>query len=141
MKKILVINGVNLNMLGIRETSIYGNNTYKDLKKKISQYAKTKHVYVEYFISNYEGAIVTKIQKMGNKYDGLIINPGAYSHYSIAILDALKILNVPIVEVHISDITKREEFRKKSITALAALKVIMGHGFDGYLMAIDELLK
>lgn len=141
MKKLLVINGVNLNMLGVRETSIYGNKTYQDLKKYIKQYAKSKSIHVDFFISNYEGKIVEKIQSMRNKYDGLIINPGAYSHYSIAILDALRILNVPIMEVHLSDISKREEFRKVSITALAAKKVIKGYGFDGYLMAIDELLK
>ncbi len=138
--KILVINGVNLNMLGIREPSLYGKSTYKDLIKSIKNHAKSKGVKVKCFQSNMEGEICTAIQKAYNKYDGIIINAGAYTHTSVAILDALKCVNIKTVEVHITDINAREEFRKNSYIALIAEKSIVGKGFEGYNLAIDYLL-
>ena len=138
--KILVINGPNLNMLGIREVGIYGSETYSSLVKKIKDYAKERKVEVECKQSNYEGEIVTFIQNAYfDKVDGIIINPGAYTHTSIAILDALKSVNIKTVEVHISDLSKREEFRQKSYVSLFAEKRIIGHGLNGYLEAIDYL--
>ena len=138
--KILVINGVNLNMLGVREPSLYGNSTYKDLVNQIKLHAKEKGVKVKCFQSNSEGDICTVIQKAYNKFDGIIINAGAYTHTSIAILDALKSVNIPTVEVHITDINEREEFRKFSYISLFAEKSIVGKGFKGYNLAIDYLL-
>lgn len=137
--KILVINGVNLNMLGVRERGIYGEKSYKQLLSLIRGYCKQKKVKVDFFQSNYEGALVTKIQKAYKKYDGIIINAGAYSHTSIAILDALKSVNIKTVEVHISNTLQREEFRHFSYISLFASKVIMGNGFEGYLQAVDFL--
>ena len=138
--KILVINGPNLNMLGIREVGIYGSETYSSLVKKIKDYAKESNIDVECKQSNYEGEIITFIQNAYfDKVDGIIINPGAYTHTSIAILDALKSVNIKTVEVHISDISKREEFRQKSYVSLFAEKRIIGHGLNGYLEAIDYL--
>lgn len=139
--KILVINGVNLNMLGIREPEIYGKNTLKSLVKNIKRYAKEQKVCVKTFQSNYEGEIVGAIQKAYGKYQGIVINPGAYTHTSIAILDALKSVNIPTVEVHISDVNSREDFRKVSYVSLFASKVIAGEGFDGYNRAIDYLIS
>ncbi len=139
--KILVINGPNLNMLGIREKSVYGEKNYTALIKMIKAYAKGKSVKVKCFQSNYEGEIVTAIQKAYNKYDGIVINPGAYTHTSIAILDALKAVNIKTVEVHISDVDNREDFRKISYVKSFAFKTISGKGFDGYTQAIDELIK
>lgn len=138
--KILVINGVNLNMLGIREPGLYGNSTYKDLVKKIKLHAKSKGVKVKCFQSNSEGDICTAIQKAYKKFDGIIINAGAYTHTSVAILDALKSVSIPTVEVHITDINEREDFRKLSYISLYAKKVIVGKGFEGYNLAIDYLL-
>ena len=135
--KILVINGPNLNMLGIREKSIYGENDYKSLVKTIKTHAKSKGVKITLFQSNFEGEIVTKIQKAYKKYDGIVINAGAYTHTSVAILDALKSVNIPTVEVHLSDINSREEFRKFSYVSLFAKKVIVGKGFSGYIEALD----
>ena len=138
--KILVINGPNLNMLGIREVGIYGSETYSSLVEKIKDYAKERKVEVECKQSNYEGEIVTFIQNAYfDKVDGIIINPGAYTHTSIAILDALKSVDIKTVEVHISDLSKREEFRQKSYVSLFAEKRIIGHGLNGYLEAIDYL--
>ncbi len=137
--KILVINGPNLNMLGIREPDIYGKNTYKNLIGIIKNHAKEKSISVKCFQSNYEGAIVTKIQKALNKFDGIVINPGAYTHTSVAILDALKAVGLPCVEVHISDVDEREDFRKKSFISDYCIKTIKGHGFSGYIEAIDVL--
>ena len=139
--KILVINGPNLNMLGIREPEIYGKNTLKVLEKNIKNYCKEKSIKVDFFQSNYEGEIVTKIQKALNKYDGIIINPAAYTHTSVAILDALKSVDIKTVEVHISDIDSREDFRKLSYVSMYASKTIAGLGFDGYLRAVDYLCK
>ena len=139
--KILVINGPNLNMLGIREKELYGDKTYKALIKLIKTSAKERKVKVKCFQSNYEGAIVTAIQKAYNKYDGIVINPGAYTHTSVAILDALKSVNIPTVEVHITQVDEREDFRKISFVKEFAFKTIAGKGFDGYVLALDEIIN
>ena len=138
--KILVINGPNLNMLGIREPDIYGRKTYADLEALIENYCKEKNVAVELFQSNHEGAIVEKIQQAYGKFDGIVINPAAYTHTSVAILDALKAVGIRTVEVHISDVSAREDFRRISYVRLYAEKTVSGLGFDGYLRAIDHLL-
>ena len=135
--KILLINGPNLNMLGIREPNLYGKKDYKSLIKSVTSYAKQKGVKIEAYQSNYEGAIVTKIQKAYKKFDGIIINAGAYTHTSVAILDALKSVGIKTVEVHLTDINIREEFRSKSFISLYAEKIIVGKGCDGYLEAVD----
>ena len=137
--KILVINGPNLNMLGIREPDIYGRQTYEDMRKYIMDYARQRELAVEVFQSNSEGEIVTKIQQAYGKKDAIIINPAAYTHTSVAILDALKAVNIPTVEVHLSNPTEREEFRKISYVSLYAERTIVGKGFDGYIEAIDYL--
>lgn len=136
---ILVINGPNLNMLGIREPDIYGKNTYADLCSLIETKAKEIGVTVELFQSNHEGSIVDKIQESYQKADGIVINPAAYTHTSVAILDALKAVAIPTCEVHISDVDAREEFRRISYVGLYAEKKIAGYGFDGYLMAMEYL--
>lgn len=140
--KILVINGPNLNFLGIREPDIYGKNTYADLCEIIKNAAKERNVDVDVFQSNHEGEIVDKIQSaFYHKVDGIVINPAAFTHTSVAILDALKAVNIPAVEVHISDVDSREDFRKMSYTSLYCFKKITGQGFDGYVMAMDELIE
>lgn len=138
---ILVINGPNLNFLGIREKAVYGNQDYDHLLKMISDKAGELGADVECWQSNHEGAIIDKLQEAYfNGTDGIVINPGAYTHYSYAIHDALKSLeNIIKVEVHISDITNREAFRANSVTAPACDKQIYGHGLDGYLMAMDYI--
>ena len=138
--KILVINGPNLNMLGIREPSVYGNETYQDLCDLINRHCDEKGIEVKIFQSNHEGEIVDEIQKALNTFDGIVINPAAYTHTSIAILDALKAVSIPTVEVHISDVSKREDFRQISFVRQACAKSIIGHGFNGYIKAIDYLL-
>ena len=138
--KILVLNGPNINMLGIREKHIYGDKTYKNLVSLIKKKAKTVGVKVSFYQSNCEGELVTKIQKAYNKFDGIVINPAAYTHTSVAILDALKSVNIPTVEVHISEVDSREDFRKISFVKEYAFTTISGKGFDGYLMAIDQLV-
>lgn len=138
--KVLVINGPNLNMLGTREKEIYGNNDYKSLVALIKKSAKERGISVKCIQSNYEGDIVTAIQKAIDKFDGIIINAGAYTHTSIAILDALKAVQIPTVEVHISKLKEREDFRQLSYISLYAFKTIIGKGFDGYIDALDELL-
>lgn len=138
--KILVINGPNLNMLGIREPDHYGRETYQDLCEKIQKYCDSKNVEVTMYQSNHEGDLVDEIQKAYGKIDGIVINPGAYTHTSIAILDALKSVNIKTVEVHISKVEEREEFRQVSYVRLASKKTITGHGTDGYIEAIDFLL-
>lgn len=135
--KILIINGPNLNMLGIREPAIYGKNTYAELCRMIEK--ACEGIDFEIYQSNHEGAIVDKIQSALGVFDGIVINPAAYTHTSVAILDALKAVNIPTVEVHISDINTREEFRKFSYVSLYATKTIAGHGFDGYVEAIEYL--
>ena len=138
--KILVINGPNINMLGIREPSVYGNSTYKDLCELINEYAQKKNIEIEIFQSNHEGAIVDKIQAAYQNFDGIVINPAAYTHTSIALLDALKAVGIPAVEVHISDVSKREAFRQISYVRAACKKTISGHGLNGYIEAIDFLI-
>lgn len=137
--KILVINGPNLNMLGIREPAHYGRETYDDLLKKIRSHADKLHIDVEFRQSNHEGDIVDYIQSAYQNFDGIVINPGAYTHTSIAILDAVKAVGIPTCEVHISDVTKREDFRQISYIRAACVLTISGHGTDGYLEAIDFL--
>ena len=139
--KLLVINGVNLNMLGKREPELYGKKDYKALVQFIKSTAKELGVNVKCFQSNCEGAICTAIQKAYGKFDGIIINAGAYTHTSIAILDALKAVNLPTVEVHLTDIHQREDFRHKSFISLYAEKVIAGKGFDGYKEALEHFVK
>lgn len=136
---ILVINGPNLNMLGIREPDIYGKSTYADLCRLIETKAEEIGVTVELFQSNHEGSIVDKIQESYQKADGIVINPAAYTHTSVAILDALKAVAIPTCEVHISDVDAREEFRRISYVGLYAEKKFAGYGFDGYLMAMEYL--
>lgn len=137
MKKILIINGPNLNFLGIREPAIYGKGTYANLVDLLNSAAKERNFDIEIFQSNHEGCIVDKIQEAYHKFDGIIINPAAYTHTSVAILDALKAVGLPTVEVHLSDINSREEFRKFSYISLYAAKTICGKGFDGYTEALD----
>ena len=139
--KILVLNGPNLNMLGIREPDIYGKNTYNDLCNLISDYAAKNGVDVRIFQSNHEGALVDEIQAAYQKFDGIVINPAAYTHTSIAILDAVKSVGIPTVEVHISAVETREDFRQISYVREACIKTITGLGFDGYLRAIDALIE
>ncbi len=136
---ILVINGPNLNMLGIREPEIYGKATYTDLCDLIRAHAEKLGVSVTLYQSNHEGDLVDAIQQAYGKQDGIVINPGAYTHTSVALLDALKAVGIPAVEVHISDPDTREEFRKVSYIRSACVKTIKGHGFDGYLEAMDDL--
>ena len=138
--KILVINGPNLNMLGIREPSHYGRATYADLIAKIRAHAKARGVRVKAVQSNCEGDLVSAIQSAYRRYDGIVINPGAYTHTSVAILDAVKAVSVPTVEVHISDVDSREEFRRVSYIRAASIATISGRGTDGYLEAIDLLV-
>jgi 3-dehydroquinate dehydratase-2 len=137
--KVLVINGPNLNMLGIREPDIYGAKTFKDLEEYIKKSADELEIDVSLFQSNHEGEIVDIIQSAYNVFDGIVINPAAYTHTSVAILDALKSVCIPTVEVHISDISARESFRQFSYVSLVAKKTICGHGFDGYKMALEYL--
>lgn len=139
--KILIINGPNLNMLGIREPGIYGSETYATLLDKISAHAKKRGVSVEFFQSNHEGALVDRIQEAFGSTDGIVINPGAYTHTSIALLDALKAVAIPAVEVHISDVSKREAFRSVSYIRGACIGSVIGHGTDGYLEAVDMLIE
>ena len=139
--RILVINGPNINMLGIREKNIYGNNDYNSLVEKIKKEASELDCQVDFFQSNIEGEIITSIQKAFGVYDGIIINPAAYTHYSIGILDALKSVNIPAIEVHISNIHQREDFRKKSVTAEGCIGQISGLGFEGYTLALRGLIN
>ena len=138
---ILVINGPNLNMLGIREPEIYGKATYADLCALIEAHAAELGVRVTVYQSNHEGDLVDAVQLALGKQDGIIINPGAYTHTSIALLDALNAVSIPAVEVHISDPDSRDEFRKISYVRAACVKTIKGHGFDGYLEAMDFLAE
>lgn len=139
--KLLVINGPNLNLLGLREPAIYGSQSFAALQDFIRAAAAEAGVEVALFQSNHEGAIVDAIQAAYGTADGIVINPAAYTHTSVAILDALKAVSIPAVEVHISDVNTREEFRHFSYVSLAAKKTIIGHGTDGYLEAVDWLLE
>lgn len=138
--KILVINGPNINMVGIREPGIYGNRSYKDLLNMIDEMAVEKNIVIDKFQSNHEGAIVDTIQAAYGIYDGIVINPAAYTHTSVAILDALKAVGIPAVEVHISDVDSREDFRQISYAGKACFATIKGHGLEGYLEAIQLIL-
>lgn len=137
--KILVINGPNLNMLGIREPGIYGKNTFADLLQLLEDTAKELGVEVEQYQSNHEGSLVDKIQEAFGNVDGIVINPAAYTHTSVAILDALKAVSIPAVEVHISDVDARESFRQISYAGRACVKTIKGHGLEGYREAMIYL--
>lgn len=137
--KILVIQGPNLNMLGVREPEIYGSGTMGELNEKIKNYATGLGMEADFYQSNHEGAIIDTIQNALGRYKGIIINPGAYTHTSIAIPDAIKAVNIPTVEVHISDIHKREAYRQVSYIKDVAIEQISGLGWDGYLRAVDKL--
>ena len=140
--KILVINGPNMNLLGKREPELYGNNTYRDLLLRVEQRAHEIGAAVIFFQSNHEGAIIDVIQKAADDgMDGIIINPAGYSHTSVAIMDCLKAVKIPTVEVHITDPSEREDFRKIDFVSLAAELTIRGHGIDGYVEALDYLCK
>ena len=140
--KFYVLNGPNLNLLGTREPAVYGSESYADLIQKIEAYAEEKGVTVKCLQSNHEGALVDYIHEgFFEKIDGIVFNPGAYTHTSIALLDALKATKIPCVEVHISNVDEREEFRKKSYIRPACIATISGHGTNGYLEAIDLLLE
>lgn len=138
--KIIVINGPNLNMLGKREPDIYGNETLDDLTKYVKDEFKDD-VDIEFFQSNHEGYIIDKLHEANEKFDGVVINPGAFTHYSYAIHDAIKSISTKVVEVHISNIHQREEFRQKSVTAGACIGQISGFGFESYILGIKSLLK
>ena len=137
--KILVINGPNLNMLGIREPDIYGRRTYADLVGMIKEHCEKRGIEVSFFQSNHEGALVDAIQGAYGAADGIVLNPAAYTHTSVALLDALKAVGIPTVEVHISDVSARESFRQISYVRAACKAMVSGHGFEGYLEAIDLL--
>lgn len=139
--KLLVINGPNLNMLGIREPDIYGKETYASLLEYIGDICEEKNIEVDFFQSNHEGAIVDRIQQAYKKEDAIVINPAAYTHTSIAIPDAIKAVGIPAVEVHLSDISKREAYRQISYVSDVAVKTIYGKGFEGYKEAIEYLEK
>ena len=142
--KILVLNGPNINMLGIREPGVYGSQSYAELLRLLQVWADELGVQMEHYQSNHEGCLVDKIQEAYGKFDGIVINPAAYTHTSIAILDALKAVAIPAVEVHISDVKQREDFRQISYSGKACVKTIMGQGLDGYRQAmlfLTEVLR
>lgn len=139
--KLLVINGPNINMLGKREPDIYGNESFETLIERVKEHAVRLNVEVELYQSNHEGDLVDAIQQAWGKIDGIVINPGAYTHTSIAILDAVKAVKIPTVEVHISDVSKREAFRQISYIRQACVRTIMGHGIAGYTEAMDFLIS
>lgn len=139
MKKYLIINGVNLNMLGVREPGIYGSSTLEDLEKTVAAKAAKLGVEADFFQSNFEGEIVEKIHSSLGVYDGIIINPGAFTHYSYAIRDAFGSVKLPVIEVHISNIHKREEFRHTSVIVPECIGQICGLGFTGYILALEAL--
>ena len=139
--KLLVINGPNINMLGAREPELYGKQDYAALLARLDAFAKQHGIVVDAYQSNIEGEIVNKIQSAAGAYDGIVINPAAYTHYSVAILDALKSVPVPTVEVHLTHIASREEFRHKSVTAAGCIGQIAGFGFDSYELALIALMK
>ena len=141
MKRILVLNGPNLNLLGVREPGIYGVQTYADLVAMIEEKAKVLGVAAEVRQSNHEGVLVDWIQQALGQFDGIVINPAAYTHTSVALLDAVKAVGIPTVEVHISDVSKREDFRQVSYIRAACVKTIAGHGLQGYLEAMEVLAE
>ena len=139
MKKIIIINGPNLNLLGQREDDIYGKNTLEDIKKNCENKGKTRNLEIDFYQSNNEGEIINKIQEVAEIYDGLIINPAAFTHSSIAILDSLRAINKPKIEIHLSNIYAREEYRKKSITSEGVNGLICGFGQNSYILGIDAI--
>ena len=141
MNKIIILNGPNLNLLGERETNQYGNFTLKDIQKKCNEFARQNNIKLSLFQSNIEGELVEEIQNSRTNHNGLIINAGGYTHTSVAIHDALKILKIPIIELHISNIYNREEFRHKSLISKVAKGVICGFGADGYIMSLKAMNK
>ena len=141
MKKIIILNGPNLNLLGEREKSQYGSFTLKDIENTCVDFAKNNEIKLSIFQSNIEGELIEKIQKSRNDQDGLIINAGGYTHTSVAIHDALKILKIPIIELHISNIYNREDFRQKSLISKVANGIICGFGAEGYIMALESMKK
>ena len=141
MNKIIILNGPNLNLLGEREKEKYGNITLKDIEDNCNEYAKKNNINLSLFQSNIEGELVDEIQKARKNFNGLIINAGGYTHTSVAIHDALKILEIPIIELHITNIYKREDFRHKSMISKLALGIICGFGTDGYIMALKAINK
>lgn len=140
MKKILLMNGPNLNMLGIREPGVYGNDTLSSIEAEVIEYANERGASVDCFQSNHEGALIDKLHEAHGSYDGIVYNPGAHTHYSWALRDAVAAIDVPVVEVHISDVDAREEFRKLSVFDGVVLEKIAGHGKKGYLEAVDVIL-
>ena len=141
MNKIIILNGPNLNLLGEREKNQYGDVTLKDIEKNCNEYANKNKIKLSFYQSNIEGELVSEIQQSRNNQDGLIINAGGYTHTSVAIHDALKILKIPIIELHISNVYNREEFRHKSLISKVAKGVICGFGADGYLMSLQAIKK
>ena len=141
MKKIIILNGPNLNLLGEREKSHYGSFTLKDVENICNEFAKNNDIKLSFFQSNIEGELIEKIQNSRNDQDGLIVNAGGYTHTSVAIHDALKILKIPIIELHISNIYNREDFRQKSLISKVANGIICGFGAEGYIMALDSMKK
>ena len=141
MYKIIILNGPNLNLLGEREKNHYGSLTLKEIEKNCNDYSSKNDIKLSFFQSNIEGELVNKIQASRNNFDGLIINAGGYTHTSVAIHDALKILKIPIIELHISNIYNREEFRHKSLISKVARGVICGFGVNGYIMSLDAINK
>ena len=139
--KILVLNGPNINMLGIREPGVYGSQSYRELLRLLDEWAQELGVQIEHYQSNHEGCLVDRIQQAIGVFDGIVINPAAYTHTSIAILDALKAVALPAVEVHISDVSKREDFRQISYAGRACVKTIMGQGLEGYRQAMAFLME
>lgn len=139
MSKILVINGPNLNMLGVRDTAVYGINTLKEINGQILEAALQEELFVDFFQSNIEGELINCIHGAYEKYDGIVINPGAYSHYSIAIRDALEAVSIPAVEVHITNIYKREDFRRHSVISSVCIGQITGLGYQGYIYALKAI--
>lgn len=139
--KFLIVNGPNLNMLGIREPNIYGHETLKDLEAQVRGYCQERGIETEFFQSNHEGALVDRIQEAYGNADGIVINPAAYTHTSIALLDALKAVAIPAVEVHLSEVSEREPFRRISYAGQACLATVTGKHFLGYLEAVDLLIR
>lgn len=138
--KIIIINGPNLNMLGIREPSLYGTERYRDLVRAIKQHARARGVKVSFYQSNHEGALIDCIQRAYRRYDGIVINPGGYTHTSVALADAVRAVALPCVEVHISDVNAREDYRRISYIREACIDTVSGQGIKGYLTAVDKLL-
>lgn len=139
--KILVLNGPNINMLGIREPNLYGTENYDTLVQKIKDYCDERGIETSFFQSNHEGDLVDKIQQAFGVFDAIVMNPAAYTHTSVALLDALKAVKIPCVEVHISDVSAREDFRQVSFVRAACFKTVSGLGTDGYLRAVDAIIE